>query len=316
VVHALDGRTGANVPGWPAAVPGRVMASPAVGDLTGDGRPEVAVATEGGWVVALTADGGTLWRTCNRSSRTTCDGTAGTHGQVTVADVDDDGRPEVVAATEQWLRVLAGRDRALEAEWAMPGVWPPGAAPTVAEVDGRTWIALNTLVNAGPAGRGAGDRQVLWVWTTDTPLGRADWPTFQRDAGRSGTTFSAGSRPLPEGCVVWGAGPVLRLYRAYFLRDADPGGLAYWLDQRARGVTLGAVSSAFAGSGEFRARYGALDDPGFVRLVYRNVLGRDPDAGGEAYWNDQMAHGRVGRAGLMVNFSESREFRAATGDCP
>ncbi|HSL59247.1 MAG TPA: FG-GAP-like repeat-containing protein [Acidimicrobiales bacterium] len=316
VVHALDGRTGAHVRGWPAAVPGRVMASPAVADLTGDGRPEVVVATEGGWVVALTASGGTLWRTCNRSSRTSCDGSAGTHGQVAVADVDGDGVAEVVAATEQWIRVLDGRDRSLEAEYAMAGVWPPGASPTIAEVDGRTWIVLNTLVNAGPAGRGAGDRQVLWVWTTDTALGRAEWPTFQRDMARSGTTHSAGQRSLPEGCVAWGAGPIQRLYRAYFLRDADTSGLTYWMGRRSAGVTLGAVSSAFAASAEFRARYGTVDDAGFVRLVYGNVLDRAPDASGLAYWTTQMAAGRLGRAGLMLNFSESREYRAATGDCP
>ena len=316
VVHALDGRTGTPLAGWPAPVPGRVMASPALGDLTGDGRPEVAVSTEGGWVVALRRDGVTLWRTCNRSVRSACDSTAPTHGQVVIADVDADGTAEVVAATEQWLRVFDGRTGALEAELALPGVWPPGAAPTVAEVGGRTWIVLNTLVNDGPAGRGAGDRQRLSVVTTGTALGRADWPTFQRDMARSGTTMAVGQRPLPPGCVAWGAGPVQRLYRAYFLRDADAGGLTYWMQRRAAGVSLGAISSAFAASAEFRARYGSLDDAGFVTLVYRNVLGRAPDAGGAGYWLDQMRAGRLGRAGLMLNFSESAEFRAATGNCP
>ena len=42
----------------------------------------------------------------------------------------------------------------------------------------------------------------------------------------------------------------------------------------------GSVSAAFARSPEFTSRYGALSDGGFVDLVYRNVLGRSPDAAG------------------------------------
>jgi hypothetical protein len=315
-VHAYDGRSGNPLPGWPVEVPGRVMASPAIGDLTGDGRLEVVVMTEGGWVVALTRGGGTLWRTCNRSNRNSCDDTAATHGQVALADLTGDGRKEVIAASEHWLRVFAGPDRALLAEFAMPGVWPPAAAPTVAEVGGRAWIALNTLVNDGPAGRGAGDREVVWVWSTDRPLGRADWPTFQRDAARSGSTFGIPLAELPPGCLAWGGGGVQRLYTAYFLRTPDQAGFAYWLDQRRRGMHLGTISSAFATSREFRDTYGALEDPAFIRLVYRNVLDREPDAGGYAYWSDLMARQVLGRAGLMVNFSESAEFRTATGNCP
>lgn len=316
-VHAFDGPTGNPLGGWPVSVPGRVMASPAIGDLTGDGRPEVVVATEGGWVVAITGGGSTMWRTCNRNNRSACDDSAGTHGSVALADINGNGRQEVIAATEQWIRVFNGPDKSVLAEYAMPGVWPPAATPSVAEVNGRAWIALNTLVNDGPAGRGAGDREVVWVWTTNRAPGDSDWPTFQRDYQRSGSIY--GTSPgadLPDGCLAWGGGGVQRLYTAYFLREPDSAGFAYWLEQRRRGVHLGTISSAFATSREFRATYGSLDDPGFLRLVYRNVMDREPDSGGLAYWTDIMERGVLGRAGVMVNFSESREYRAATGNCP
>src|SRR5438067_6302793 len=47
VVYALD-RNGRDLPGWPAATGGRVMGSPATGDISGDGRPDVVVPAEDG----------------------------------------------------------------------------------------------------------------------------------------------------------------------------------------------------------------------------------------------------------------------------
>ena len=79
-------------------------------------------------------------------------------------------------------------------------------------------------------------------------------------------------------------GPVDRLYRAFFLRSSDAQGRNYWLDQFERGASLRRIADVFAASPEFVARYGALDDGGFVDLVYANVLGRAPDATGRAYW--------------------------------
>lgn len=103
-----------------------------------------------------------------------------------------------------------------------------------------------------------------------------------------------------------------RLYHAYFLRDPDPGGLAFWRSTHASGTPLSAISAEFARSAEFGARYGALDDTEFVRLVYRNVLERDPDAAGLAYWTGLLAEGRT-RGRVMLGFSDSAEFKVRTG---
>jgi hypothetical protein len=108
---------------------------------------------------------------------------------------------------------------------------------------------------------------------------------------------------------------VRRLYLAYFLREPDAGGAAYWRDQRAAGVPLSTISAYFAYSAEFRARYGALDDASFVRLVYRNVLDREPDTGGRQYWLQQLGQG-MGRSALMLLFAQSPEFRQRTGTPP
>ena len=72
------------------------------------------------------------------------------------------------------------------------------------------------------------------------------------------------------------------------------------------------MSAAFATSPEFGQAYGALDDEAFVDLVYANVLDRAPDAGGRAFWLDQLARGRT-RGSLMALFSDSPEFVDVTG---
>lgn len=107
---------------------------------------------------------------------------------------------------------------------------------------------------------------------------------------------------------------VSRLYRAYFLRDADEGGRNYWVPKYRSGeMCLSDISDYFAQSNEFRSRYGSLDVPEFVRLVYVNVLGREPDPEGYEYWANRVRSGAMTRGGMMVGFSESAEFRSKTG---
>jgi hypothetical protein len=78
------------------------------------------------------------------------------------------------------------------------------------------------------------------------------------------------------------------------------------------GYSLAFVSSSFARSAEFRARYGSLEDTDFVTLVYRNVLGREPDAEGLRHWVTMLADGRS-RGWVMIGFSDSPEFKSRTG---
>jgi hypothetical protein len=106
-------------------------------------------------------------------------------------------------------------------------------------------------------------------------------------------------------------GSVYRLYRAYFLREPEAAGFMYWYVVAVGGRSLDQVSESFAQSPEFRSRYGAVDDARFVDLVYRNVLGRSPDATGLRYWLGRMATG-TRRGTVMIAFSDSGEFRRLT----
>ena len=108
---------------------------------------------------------------------------------------------------------------------------------------------------------------------------------------------------------------VYRLYRAYFLRQPDQSGMCFWTQKRQLGLGLDAISEAFAQSPEFQGSYGDLEDEEFVELVYENVLGRVPDSGGLAHWTGQLQAG-VSRGSVMIGFSESAEYRIATGTLP
>jgi hypothetical protein len=103
-----------------------------------------------------------------------------------------------------------------------------------------------------------------------------------------------------------------RLYRAYFLRAADPAGRTHWAGRLADGMPLAAISDEFAKSDEFRNRYGALSDADFVTLVYANVLERTADAAGHSHWLDRLARG-ASRGSVMLGFSDSEEFKASSG---
>jgi hypothetical protein len=104
---------------------------------------------------------------------------------------------------------------------------------------------------------------------------------------------------------------IIRLYNAYFDRNADHAGLDYWSEQiTEHGKSINTVSSSFAASAEFKTMYGSLTNGEFVTLVYQNVLDRDPSIADHAYWKGQLDQKVINRGRLMTLFSESAEYKA------
>lgn len=104
---------------------------------------------------------------------------------------------------------------------------------------------------------------------------------------------------------------VYRAYLATLDRVPDVAGYLAW------GAWLRAdpgrdIHAAFVGSAEFRAKYGGLDDAGFVTQLYRNVLHREPDAAGLQGWTAALEDGGRTREALVADFAGSAEFRAMT----
>lgn len=104
---------------------------------------------------------------------------------------------------------------------------------------------------------------------------------------------------------------IVRLYLAVFDREPDPDGLDYWVERYMAGTPLDEVGAWFISSAEWQTTYGDVDDTAFVGLLYQNVLDRQPDPGGQAFWLDQLATS-ASRTDLLLGFSESVEFVAAT----
>ena len=114
---------------------------------------------------------------------------------------------------------------------------------------------------------------------------------------------------MPADPAQWYRYQVARLYVAYFHHAPDHNGARYWNTAYAQGrLSLVEIADAFAESTEFANRYRQVDNRRFVRLVYENVLGRQPDQRGWDYWTALLDSAQLTRGELMVSFSESTEF--------
>jgi hypothetical protein len=121
--------------------------------------------------------------------------------------------------------------------------------------------------------------------------------------------FSDGSFALD---VDGNAGMAYRLYQAALDRQPDAVGVGFHLATIEKsGLTLEQVSKNFIESDEFSSRYGNLSDAQFVNQLYLNVLHRQPDASGLAYWQQILESRRATRHAVLVSFSESPENKAA-----
>ncbi|KJB91914.1 DUF4214 domain-containing protein [Skermanella aerolata] len=108
------------------------------------------------------------------------------------------------------------------------------------------------------------------------------------------------------------AAQVFRLYGATLGRAPDLGGLRSWTNAvENKALTLAQATDGFTGSAEFQAKYGSLDNTGFVKLLYNNVLDREADAGGLNAWVGGLNSG-VSRSQVVLGFSESAENIAKT----
>lgn len=102
---------------------------------------------------------------------------------------------------------------------------------------------------------------------------------------------------------------IIRFYQAVLGREPEVGGLVFWLEQFDSGEwSPRRIAAFFVTSPEFMSLYGEnTSNEEFVETVYENVLRRQPDAAGAAFWIDFLDRGNS-RAELILLFSNDTEF--------
>ncbi|MGI9596436.1 MAG: SpoIID/LytB domain-containing protein [Acidimicrobiales bacterium] len=98
------------------------------------------------------------------------------------------------------------------------------------------------------------------------------------------------------------------LYLASLGRPADPDGRLYWIGTMSGGLKYENLGTLFYGSPEYVKRSGDTNQS-FVASLYRNILGRDPDPDGNAYWLGLLDGGQAAPADVANAFYRSVESR-------
>jgi uncharacterized delta-60 repeat protein len=127
---------------------------------------------------------------------------------------------------------------------------------------------------------------------------------FDQDGLPNELEIAEGTNPLVRDHAILGSDSasvrrfVAQLYRDYFGREGDVGGIAYWQSRIFNGMSRASVANAF-----FEQSRGAA---AIVIRQYRGILGRDPDRDGLLYWSSQVRAGLtpVGFADAMVQAPE------------
>ncbi|MGH1503966.1 MAG: DUF4214 domain-containing protein [Acidimicrobiales bacterium] len=223
-------------------------------------------------------------------------------------------RTDLVTASTEWSDRMAtrvGLTHSSDGRAEIIGYGYRSGQITEAFMDSPSHRAVIVDPNLVAAGVGVacdgGDR----IWVT-VQFVRADRSLPVRTSSPASPQVIPRSQGSNCAALSSNASPIRRLYQAYFLRESDIGGLAFWTTAEANGMSLGEISEHFARSSEFVQRYGSLSDREFVRRVYLNVMGRQPDEAGYDFWIGQLRAGLT-RGEMMIGFSESVEFRGLSG---
>ncbi len=109
---------------------------------------------------------------------------------------------------------------------------------------------------------------------------------------------------------------LIDLYVAFFNRVPDADGLGYWIDQFKAGMSMDQIAQSFYSAALlYSAQTGydaSMTDADFVRLIYRNVLGRSgatapPDLDVQ-YWANELKNGRSKSNLIGVMLTAARSF--------
>jgi hypothetical protein len=155
--------------------------------------------------------------------------------------------------------------------------------------------------------------------------GRRDAIIVDNNAGPTSVTSRAGIDTINsvetlifvDGREVYNpedaAAQVTRLFQAALGREADQGGLNYFVQALDNGAKLSDVANNMVSSPEFTSQFGAnLNNTQFVDALYQNLRGASASPAEISGWTILIDKGEMSRADVVVQFAESAENRANT----
>ena len=175
--------------------------SPVVGDIAGDGAPEIVIATLSGRLYAWHSDGQPVSGFPMTPHGPTGDTDRQDVGKsVVLGDYDGDGKMEIFMTIGWGIGVIDGNGQMLTRDKTSGDSRPSYSAnglllnnPVLADVDGDGQLEL------------IAHNSKLYVWDLPNGATRADWPMFKRNPARTGAAPAAATATLelsPEAIEV------------------------------------------------------------------------------------------------------------------
>jgi len=135
------------------------------------------------------------------------------------------------------------------------------------------------------------------------PSGLSAWTSaLDQGAGRAQVVLGI------EGSAEYQGDVVEQLYGRFLRRSADAGGFRSAVAFLQAGGTDEQLAAFLAGSAEYSQTRGGGSNDGFLNAFYQDALGRQPDSGGRAFFDQQLASG-LSRVQVAAAILESDEYR-------
>lgn len=187
---------GRELAGWGGGLPTNDLlpGSPAIGDIAGDGQPEIVIATLKGELYAWHANGARVsgFPMTPRSPFGDTDN-QNVGKSVVLGDYDGDGKMEIFMTIGWTIGVIDGNGRMItktpSSSAADPYYYANGLLlnnPAVADVDGDGQLELIAFNSR------------LYVWDLPNGATTADWPMFKHDPARTGFDSTGSPPPTPD----------------------------------------------------------------------------------------------------------------------